>query len=186
MIEKLYPFIDLYHIYILSFFRTGLYIDGYFRLMVRVIYKERRLFVQLEATTHYGIVGSGQIFITSYVNTFFNVTLQDSYYRVAATTYHHYKDQIFQSMVNDGYSISDYTQYLSPPPIITDPPRKWKCLKSLCYMVVKKNKTHLRHYSQMLPKILKESVDEFIQIHEAVDVIDAEIPIEFLDGRKLY
>ena len=146
----------------------------YFQMVGRMIYKGRLLYVDLHACcgcshygldlhaccgcSHYGYM-HGVIFVSRDPNLFMKLVMTDKFQ----------KDLIYKSLVDDGIIIEEQTEYDSCERMF------WKnapMLKYLCHQVVYENRIELKHYSQVLPKLLTISIEDFIRTKDAKKVYD--------------
>ena len=79
---------------------------------------------------------------------------------------------IYQSLRDDGYAFEEKTEHdWKPAELWNEPPTlKFICLKEIYYGInhQEDEELQLKHYSQVLPTLLKQSVDEFTIIQEAI------------------
>ena len=71
--------------------------------------------------------------------------------------------RIYQALLEDGYDVQE------PDPLHKMHPKFWNdtpMLKFLCHNVIYENRDVLPHFKDQLPKILAESVDNFIKVKE--------------------
>ena len=79
---------------------------------------------------------------------------------------------IYQSLRDDGYAFEEKTEHdWKPAELWNEPPTlKFICLQEIDYGINHQEveELQLKHYSQVLPTLLKQSVDEFTIIQEAI------------------
>lgn len=133
-----------------------------FHLLVRMVYGESHVFVELSAGcdyTGFDCQGGGDIFITKHPSLFCKVVSRpDSGL-----------DGLYLSLSQDGYQVEEQTEYdRTPVSCWHNPP----ALKFLCHLSVYYNLPRLQHYHQVLPKLLIDSVQEFVRIRQAIEAYD--------------
>lgn len=136
--------------------------DDIFELVVRVEYKDRYLFVELSCSCYFEgfeCSGGGQIYVSYSPNLFTKVI----------TTKLGNEELFYQSLAQDGYLVegrgvlerSFPTQWHTPP-----------SLMALSHLTISNNKDNLGHYPELFPTAVAQSVDEFVQIQEAMKDYD--------------
>ena len=125
-------------------------------LYCRLDYKGAKFFVEMYAScdyTGFDCQGGGNITITRLPDFFLeNIVSQDQD-----------SDKIYRSLLDDGYDVQE------PDPLHKMHPTFWNntpMLKYLCHITIYKNKDVLGHFKDELPKILANSVDDFIKVKE--------------------
>lgn len=138
--------------------------DQFFNILARVCHGGSHLFVELSAScdyTGFDCQGCGDIFVTRSANIFFQVLMRHNYDR----------DAIRASLLSDGYALDDLIMPPRPSPFVQSAPM----LKFLCHVAINDHKDLLAPgYKEVLPPILKESITEFINVREAMDVYDSD------------
>ena len=130
-----------------------------FGLIARMEYEEQSLYVELIANcdyTGFDCQGGGYIFISKDANLFFKLVLRENLN----------KNLIYESLKSDSIYVeeeedTDYDKFSR---------MMWKTapmLKYLCHEAIYQNREPLQGYSFLLPKILTESIDDFIKTKEA-------------------
>lgn len=136
--------------------------DQFFHILARVCHGGSHLFVELSAScdyTGFECQGFGDIFVTKSANIFFQVILREDYDR----------DAIRASLLSDGYELDDLIMPSRPSLLMQSAPM----LKFLCHVAINDHKDLLTPgYKEVLPPILRDSVDEFINVREAIDIYD--------------
>lgn len=137
--------------------------DRSYYLLARMEYKKDDfVFVELAAScdfTGFDCRGGGNIFVTKHVSLFTKVINLPPDVMTS----------IYQSLRDDGLSFEEQTEYdRTPSRLWHNPPM----LKYLCHKIIYEEKEDLKHYGQVLPKILKESVDDFIKTRDAIESYD--------------
>ncbi|XP_071550327.1 uncharacterized protein [Panulirus ornatus] len=152
---------DVDRLYYINHFDDGVS-GSSFAMLVRVVYKGAELFVELNANcdyTGFDCQGGGEIFLTLNANLFSKVLICNEYDM----------ELLYEALARDGYHIEGQNEYdRSPVSAWHKPPM----LKFLCHLAIKDNQDRLHHYKQILPKLLVDSVDEFIHIREAISDYD--------------
>lgn len=126
----------------------------------RMQYKGDRLYVKLTASYDYtgfrGQVG-GVIFVSRDACLFMRLVLVPGIR----------KDRIYKSLVKDGIEVGELSEFDSGYAIRemfwNNVPR----LKYICYEAIYQKQQQLQSYLLLLPKILANSIDEFIRLKEA-------------------
>ncbi|XP_045586244.2 uncharacterized protein [Procambarus clarkii] len=147
----------LYHIYNCDDDVTG----SEYELLVRMEHNDQHVFVELIAGcdfTGFDCDGGGEIYVSFNANLFF---------KTVGTRYD--EDLIYQSLIEDEYRVEGRTPYdrCSVASWHNAP-----TLKFLCHLTVSDNKHQLRHYPDVLPKVLTDSLNEFIGIKDAIEDYD--------------
>ncbi|UHB41753.1 hypothetical protein MrNuV_ORF030 [Macrobrachium rosenbergii nudivirus] len=135
-----------------------------FNLICRMVYKDAPLYVELIAScdyTGFDCQGGGSIFVSRDANIFINVCMSNDWN----------KEPIYQSLEEDGIYINKELAAENNP-CVRFQNRSPAMLKYLCHQTIYKNKTTLEPYIGELPKLLADSVIEFIKYHEAKYVQD--------------
>ena len=128
-----------------------------FNMAGRMVYNGQPLYVELSAScdfTGFDCQGHGVIFVSTDANLFMKLVMTEKFQ----------KDAICESLAHDGIIIEEQTEYDSCERMF------WKnapMLKYLCHQVVYENQTELKHYSQVLPKVLTDSIIDFIRTKDA-------------------
>lgn len=128
-----------------------------FQMTARMDYKGRKVYIELVAGcdyTGFDCQGGGVIFISLDANLFMKLILTEEYQ----------SDLIYKSLAEDGIETEEQTEY------DTCSRMRWTnapMLKFLCHMSVYDNRKSLEHYPRVLPKILKDSVRDFIKTRDA-------------------
>ena len=71
--------------------------------------------------------------------------------------------QIYESLLEDGYKVQE------PDLLHKMHPKFWNntpMLKYLCHVAIYKNRNKLSHFKEKLPKVLANSVDDFIRVKD--------------------
>ena len=132
---------------------------GRFYLLARMKYTDKDMFVELIAScdsSGFDCQGGGEIYITSNPNIFYNTTAIGRE-----------KDKILTSLLEDGYEITiqpevnSVSSWHNPPNLL-----------SLCHKAVRDNQHCLAHYPDVLPKLLTNSLNDYIRVKEAMDHYD--------------
>ncbi|XP_066943580.1 uncharacterized protein [Macrobrachium rosenbergii] len=147
---------DVDRLYYIYFHDDGVNGQEY-RLIARVEHKGLPLYVELMAGcdfTGFDCQGQGVIFVSRDANLFMKLCLTAECER----------DLIYQSLTEDGIQVEEQTEY--------DACRKmfWTTapmLKYLCHQAAYEHRAKLWPQFSSLPKILANSVDEFIKFQEA-------------------
>ena len=118
------------------------------------------LYVELKASCNFtgfsweGGIGGGVIFVSSDANLFMKIIVR----------FEREKHLIYKSLAEDGIEVEEQHEYdLFSRMLWNNPPP----LKYLCHEAVYLNKELYDYYPNLLPKILSESVTEFIKTEEA-------------------
>lgn len=134
-----------------------------FSLLIRMIYKEQKVFVELSAGcdyTGFECQGGGDIFVTMNAKLFSKVIISTEYNM----------ELLYRALKEDGYDVDEQMDYdRSPVSSWHNPPM----LKFLCHLAINDNKERLQHYKESLPKALVDSVSEFINIRDAIREYDS-------------
>nr|BDT62996.1 MAG: hypothetical protein [Trachysalambria curvirostris nimavirus] len=134
-----------------------------FEILARMDYRDEKAYVHLIAScdfTGFDCQGGGCIYVSLSANVFTKVMLDSR----------HNPDAIYQMLREDGIAVEEQLEY--------DRLSRWRwssapMLKYLCHMAISKNKDTLRNvYKHCLPRILAESLDEFIRIQECKEAFD--------------
>ncbi|XP_050719476.1 uncharacterized protein LOC127000095 [Eriocheir sinensis] len=144
----------LYHIYKSE--------DHIFELVTRVEYKDRYLFVELSCSCYFEgfeCQGGGQIYVSYSASLFTKVI----------TTKLWNEELFYQSLAQDGYLVEGRSVFERCPPARWHTPPS---LMALSHLTVSNNKDNLGHYRELLPTAVAQSVDEFVQVQEAVKDYD--------------
>lgn len=132
---------------------------GRFYLLSRMKYMDKDMFVELTAfcdSFGFAYEGGGEIYITSNVDIFYNAVVSRLEQRKS----------ILASLIEDKYYITIQPEVAeNRVPFCHNPPE----LKLLCHVVVRDNQQCLAHYPDVLPKLLTDSLNEFIRVNEAMD-----------------
>ena len=135
--------------------------NTHFHMVGRMIYKGQPLYVQLRAGCECYRCGCmhGVIFVSRDANLFMKLVMTKKFQ----------KDLIYKSLADDGIIIEEQTEYDSCGRMFWN---NAPMLKYLCHQVVYENQTKLKHYSQVLPKLLTDSIDDFIRTKDAKKFYD--------------
>ena len=130
----------------------------YFEMIARMNYKEKKVYVELLAacTVDFGFdcQGEGTIFISEDASIFMQLVLKKR----------NKKNLIYQSLREDGIQVKEQIAH----DLCTDfQGTKVLSLKLLCHLAVYKNKKKLGPNILQLPKILLDSVNDYIRIRDA-------------------
>lgn len=150
-------------LYNIDYFNDGVSGSSFY-LMVRMVYNEKHVFVELNAScdyTGFDCQGGGDIFITINPNLFSKVITRPP----------DDMERLYQSLAEDGYHIDKQTEHDHTPVAAW---HNAPMLKFLCHLAIFDNKDKLQHYQQVLPKVLKDSVHEFIIIRDAIHKYDSD------------
>ena len=139
--------------------------NTWFYLLARIEYETNDfIFVELEAWRW--LYWEGSIFMTRYAFLFSKIIYPPCDVRTL----------IYGSLRNDGYIFEEASEHDRRPACLwTEPPTlKYLCIEKIYWW----NKyfpeeTQLKHYSQVLPEILKTTVNEFGIIREAINDYDS-------------
>ena len=135
------------------------YSAGSYYLLARMKYKEKNVFVELNAScdsSGFDCQGGGELYVTADATTFYN----------AMASPLNERESILASLYEDDYDIaiqpeaavSRVSSWHNPSPLLF-----------LCHVAVRDNKHRLAHYPEVLPKCITESLSEFIRVKEAMD-----------------
>ena len=148
----------LYHIYHFDDGVSG----ANWEILVRMDHNGRKAYVNLTAGcdfTGFECQGGGYIYITFNVNVFTRIMLEDNIDR----------DAIYHALRDDGVVVEMQSECdLRPNKWLSNAPM----LKYLCHQAIVDNKDRLQHYPQVLPKILVESIEEFIMLRDTKEIFD--------------
>ncbi|XP_069957189.1 uncharacterized protein [Cherax quadricarinatus] len=131
---------------------------GDYGLLLRMAYKGRPIFVEMVGYCSISDLDpyvGGYMYITFNANLFANIIRERRYN----------KDHILSLLQKDGYCIPNRESDFSPVNLWQNPPR----LMFLCHLTIRTHKDHLKHYPEILPRSLTESLNEFINISEAIE-----------------
>ncbi|CAL4088240.1 unnamed protein product [Meganyctiphanes norvegica] len=127
-----------------------------YEILVRMDYRGEHIFVRLSAGcdfTGFDCQGDGEIYITRNPNIFLKSIVDR----------HHNPSLIYQNLLEDGYRVEEPSEFdLTPRHLWNSVPM----LKFLTHQAIHEHRDHLRHYPQVLPTVLTDSVTEFIQVQE--------------------
>ncbi|XP_066944386.1 uncharacterized protein [Macrobrachium rosenbergii] len=133
-----------------------------YAMIARMDHKGLPLYVELSAScdyTGFDCQGQGVIFVSRDANLFMKLCITRECNR----------DLIYQSLEEDGIQVEEQTEY--------DACRRMQLktapmLKYLCHQAAYEHRAKLWPQFSCLPKILANSVDEFIKFRDAKDVYD--------------
>ena len=127
-----------------------------FEMMARMDYKGVKMYIDLSAScdyTGFECQGVGSIFVSRDANLFMKIIDNDKYDR----------DLIYQSLLEDGIEIDEITEHEKYSRVQwSNPPM----LKFLCHISFYENLKKLECCIEALPKILQESVKEYIRLRQ--------------------
>ena len=136
--------------------------DREYELIARLQYKGQPLYVELNAScdfTGFDCQGGGAIFVSRNASLFMRLVLTSG----------NKKDLIYESLAEDGIEVEEQSEFDACQRIFR---KNVPMLKYLCHEVFYKNEEELQPYLSLLPTILSNSVDEFIQFHKAKEAYD--------------
>ncbi|CAL4124743.1 unnamed protein product [Meganyctiphanes norvegica] len=130
-----------------------------YELLARMDYKGSKVFVQLSAGcdyTGFDCQGGGEIYVTKRPDFFLKSVVDGS----------NNPKRIWQALLDDGYSVCEPTEFdLLPQGLWQNVPM----LKFLTHMAVYQHKEKLSFYPEVLPPLLRQSMDDFIQVRSTKD-----------------
>ena len=148
----------LYHIHTTDINES----DREYELIARLQYKGQPLYVELNAScdfTGFDCQGGGAIFVSRNASLFMRLVLTSG----------NKKDLIYESLAEDGIEVEEQSEFDACQRIFR---KNVPMLKYLCHEAFYKNEEELQPYVSLLPTILSNSVDEFIQFHKAKEAYD--------------
>lgn len=127
-----------------------------YEILVRMDHNNEQVFVQLSAGcdfTGFDCQGGGEIYITKSPNILLKSIISEN----------HNPSLIYRSLLEDGYRVEEPTQFeLSPQQSWNNTPM----LKLLSHQAIHDHRDTLKHYPEVLPSMLTNSVTEYIQAQE--------------------
>lgn len=136
---------------------------GEYEILARLDYRGKSAYVNLVAScdfTGFECQGGGYIYISFNANVFTRIMLGD----------HHKHDLIYESLASDGVNVEEQTEY------DCHAARMWQSvplLKYLCHLAIYKHKECLQPvYTEVLPKALIGSVEEFLKLQETKNAFE--------------
>lgn len=134
-----------------------------YEILARMDHGRKKAYVSVIACcdfTGFDCQGGGYIFVSFNVNVFSKIMLERQ----------HDHQAIYRSLAEDGLSVQEQSEYDRAPAC------RWESvpmLKYLCHVEISDSKNNLaRVYKDYLPKMLIESVDEFIKLRETREAFD--------------
>ena len=129
-----------------------------FTLVARMEQGTKHIYVEMTAScdyTGFECQGGGVIFVSTNANLFMKIVLMNEYDN---------NDLIIQSLKNDGIEVQEHTEFdLYSRMFWTQVPM----LKYLCHLAIYDNKYRLQTHLPMLPKLLQDSLEDFIKFQDA-------------------
>lgn len=149
-------------VYVLRSRTDPLSAEGDYSLIARMKYKDKHIFVSLEAncdSSGFDCQGYGEIYVSFDASIFYNTILCEE----------SNNELMFNLLRQDNYDVtvlpesgqSRVTTWHNPSSLLF-----------LCHEAFRHNKHRLAHYADVLPKRVADSLDEFIKVKEAVEELN--------------
>lgn len=136
-----------------------------YEILARMDYGDKKAYVSVIACcdfTGFDCEGGGYIFVSFNASVLTKIMLDRQ----------HDHEAIYRSLAEDGLAVEEQSEYDWAPA------GKWQSvpmLKYLCHVEISDRKNNLSQiYMKVLPKVLAESVDEFIRFRETKEAFDEE------------